>query len=214
MQIEVFSDVVCPWCYIGKRRLDAVLAEPGNEDLRVTWRPFQLYPQLPPGGVPRESFMRARFGDGAEPDEIYRRVMEEAREAGLALDFRAIAIAPNTLDAHRLISWAEFSGRQHDLAEALFRAYFQQGRDVGDAGVLAATAGEVGLDGAAAAQMLAGQDEMDKVRQELSLADAVGVTGVPFFVLGGRFAIPGAQAADTLRQLIARARTRLAETTG
>lgn len=210
MHIEIFSDVVCPWCYIGKRRLDAILDSPAGEGLTVTWRPYQLYPQLPEEGMPREAFMAARFGDGARASEIYQRVRAEAEQEGLALDFNAIRVAPNTLRAHRLLSWAEGSGRQHDLAEALFRGYFQEGRDVGDPAVLAAAAGSVGLDHDAAAEMLAGQDEVDKVRQELSLAEAVGVTGVPFFVMAGKFAIPGAQPREVMTQLIERARERLA----
>tara|TARA_Y100001933_G_scaffold248189_1_gene281806 strand:- start:2782 stop:3420 length:639 start_codon:yes stop_codon:yes gene_type:complete len=210
MHIEIFSDVVCPWCYIGKRRLDAILDSPAGEGLTVTWRPYQLYPQLPEEGMPREAFMAARFGDGARASEIYQRVRAEAEQEGLTLDFDAIRVAPNTLRAHRLLSWAEGSGRQHDLAEALFRGYFQEGRDVGDPAVLAAAAGSVGLDHDAAAEMLAGQDEVDKVRQELSLAEAVGVTGVPFFVMAGKFAIPGAQPREVMTQLIERARERLA----
>ena len=154
--------------------------------------------------------MAARFGDGARASEIYQRVRAEAEQEGLTLDFDAIRVAPNTLRAHRLLSWAEGSGRQHDLAEALFRGYFQEGRDVGDPAVLAAAAGSVGLDHDAAAEMLAGQDEVDKVRQELSLAEAVGVTGVPFFVMAGKFAIPGAQPREVMTQLIERARERLA----
>ena len=210
MHIEIFSDVVCPWCYIGKRRLDAIIDSPAGEGLTVTWRPYQLYPQLPEEGMPREAFMAARFGDGARASEIYQRVRAEAEQEGLTLDFDAIRVAPNTLRAHRLLSWAEGSGRQHDLAEALFRGYFQEGRDVGDPAVLAAAAGSVGLDHDAAAEMLAGQDEVDKVRQELSLAEAVGVTGVPFFVMAGKFAIPGAQPREVMTQLIERARERLA----
>jgi predicted DsbA family dithiol-disulfide isomerase len=211
MLIEIFSDVVCPWCYIGKRRLDAVLAEPGFDDVQVVWRPYQLYPGLPEDGIPREAFMRARFGEEARPEDVYRRIVAEADGIGLALDFARITVAPNTLRAHRLMSWAESSGRQHDLAEVLFRYYFRDGRNIGDRAVLAEGAAEAGLDGAAAAQMLAGEDETDKVRAELDLGKAAGITGVPCFVLAGRFAIPGAQPADVMRQLINRARERLAE---
>jgi predicted DsbA family dithiol-disulfide isomerase len=210
VQIEIFSDVVCPWCYIGKRRLDAVLATEAGRDVQVTWRPYQLYPQLPEGGMPRDDFMKARFGLGADPAVIYRRILEEAEGVGLHLDFSRIRVAPNTLRAHRLLSWAEPSGRQHDLAEVLFRCYFVEGRDVGDAGELARAAGEAGLDPVAAATVLEGQDELDKVRAELALGEAVGVTGVPFFVLAGKFAIPGAQPQEVMSQFIQRARERLA----
>jgi predicted DsbA family dithiol-disulfide isomerase len=208
MLIEIFSDIVCPWCYIGKRRLDAVLAD--RDDVEVVWRPYQLYPQIPEAGVPRDAFMRARFGDGARPEDIYRRILAEARDAGLDLHFDRITVAPNTLRAHRLMSWAESSGRQHALAEVLFSDYFREGRDVGDRRVLAAAAAAAGLDGVAAATLLDGDDETDKVQAELALGQSAGITGVPCYVLAGRFAIPGAQPADVLRQLIDRASERLA----
>lgn len=211
MQIEIFSDVVCPWCYIGKRRLDAVLASDVGEGVQVTWRPYQLYPQLPESGMERGAFMRARFGDGADAREIYQRVVSEAEGEGLTLNFEGIRTAPNTLKAHRLLSWAEFSGRQHELAEVLFASYFREGLDVGDAAVLADAAERAGLDRVAAAAMLDSHDEEDKVRSELSLAQAAGVSGVPFFVLAGRFAIPGAQPRDVMAQLISRARDKLTE---
>jgi len=209
MLIEIFSDVVCPWCYIGKRRLDAVLATEVGEGIQVAWRPYQLYPQLPEQGVPREEFMRARFGGSTDASAIYRRVLDEAATVGLQLDFSRIRVAPNTLRAHRLLSWAEPSGRQHALAEVLFSCYFQQGRDIGDVRELAQAADEAGLDPDAAAAMLEGRDELDKVRAELALGEAVGVTGVPFFVLAGKFAIPGAQPQDVMSQFISRARARL-----
>ncbi len=209
MQIEIFSDVVCPWCYIGKRRLDAVLATEAGAGVQVTWRPFQLYPQLPEEGVDRQVFLEARFGAGADAGRLFQRVRQEAAAAGLDLDFSAIRVAPNTFRAHRLLSWAEFSGRQHELAEVLFSYYFRQGRDVGDPAELARAAADAGLDAGAAADMLAGEDEVDKVRSELALGQAAGVTGVPFFVLGGRFAIPGAQPPEVMSQLISRARERL-----
>jgi predicted DsbA family dithiol-disulfide isomerase len=209
MLIEIFSDVVCPWCYIGKRRLDAVLAGEAGEGVQVAWRPYQLYPQLPEQGVPRDEFMRARFGSKTDAAAIYRRVLDEAATVGLELDFSRIRVAPNTLRAHRLLSWAEPSGRQHELAEVLFSYYFQQGRDIGDSQELARAAGEAGLDAEAAAVVLAGQDELDKVRAELALGQAVGVSGVPFFVLAGKFAIPGAQPQEVMSQFISRARERL-----
>lgn len=214
MIIEVFSDVVCPWCFIGKRRLDKALEALPEGAVEVIWRPYQLYPQIPAEGVSRQAFMTARFGSADGADEIYQRVVAEAAGEGLALDFGAIRTAPNTLRAHRLMSWAEGSGRQHALAEALFQAYFVDGRDVGDPEQLAAIAADAGLDAAAAREMLTGTDETDKVMAELSLARSAGITGVPCFVLDGRFAIPGAQPVDTMRQLIDRAREKLAATDG
>lgn len=210
MQIEIFSDVVCPWCFIGKRRLDRVLDGGLGTGVHIVWRAYQLYPELPPGGIPRSEFMRARFGSDAPASAIYERVLNEAESEGLTLDFERIEVAPNTLQAHRLLSWAEPSGRQHELAERLFRSYFQEGRNIGDREELVRAARLAGLDAEAATRLLDGHDELDKVRSELALAQSAGVSGVPFFVLGGRFAIPGAQPADVMRQLIERARDRLA----
>ncbi len=209
MQIEIFSDVVCPWCYIGKRRLDTVLAGDAGADVEVVWRPFQLYPQLPIRGVDRREFFAARFGDRAEASSVYRRILAEAESVGLELNFEAIDKMPNTFLAHRLLAWAEGSGLQHELADALFRSYFQLGLDVGDPVVLAAAAAAVGLDGEAAASHLASEAGLDEVQAQLERGHDLGVTGVPFFVLAGRFAIPGAQSTEVMSQLISRARERL-----
>jgi predicted DsbA family dithiol-disulfide isomerase len=213
MQIDIFSDVVCPWCYIGKRRLDQVLAGLPPGAATVHWRAFQLYPMLPPEGMPRAEFMRARFGSGADPARIYARILDEAAPLGLELRFDRIQRAPNTLRAHRLLAWAGeyFPDRQHDLAEALFRSYFTDGLDVGDPAVLEDAAAAAGLERHLASVAIACEAGAAEVRAELQDARDADVTGVPFFVLGGRFAIPGAQPVDVLKQLIERAQVRLAE---
>lgn len=208
MRIEIFSDVVCPWCYIGKRRLDLALAGEAGKDVEVTWRPFQLYPQLPAQGVDRDRFFRARFGESADASQVYKRIVAEAESVGLELNFRAVEKMPNTLLAHRLLAWAEGSGLQHELADALFRSYFQLGLDVGDLTVLAAAAAAVGLDGEAAARYLGSDEGLAEVTAQLDRGHELGVTGVPFFVLAGKFAIPGAQTPQVMAQLIARAKER------
>jgi predicted DsbA family dithiol-disulfide isomerase len=213
MQIDIFSDVVCPWCYIGKRRLDQALAELPPGTATVRWRAFQLYPMLPPEGMPRAEFMRARFGSGAGAGRIYARILQEAAPLGLDLQFDRIQRSPNTRRAHQLLAWAGIAApdRQHTLAETLFRCYFTEGQDVGDPLVLAAAAAAAGFDGDAAQSAIAtgaGAAEVDADLQDAVDAD---VTGVPLYVLGGRFAIPGAQPVDVLKQLIERARQRLAE---
>ncbi len=208
MQIELFSDVVCPWCYIGKRRLDIALAGEAGEGVEVVWRPFQLYPQLPVQGIDRDLFTKARFGENADASEIYRRVVSEAETVGLSLNFAAVRKMPNTLLAHRLMGWAEGSGLQHELADALFRSYFQLGLDVGDITVLAAAAAAVGLDGEAAAAYLTSDLGAAEVQAHLDRGHELGVTGVPFFLLAGKFAIPGAQTPEVMGQLIRRAKER------
>jgi len=207
--IEIFSDVVCPWCYIGKRRLDAALAQLPDADFEIRWRAFQLYPMLPEAGVPREAFMRARFGT-ADPGRIYARILEEAAPLGLELDFAAIQRAPNTRRAHRLLAWAADSHLQHALAEALFRAYFREGLDLCDPDVLADAAAAAGLDrdrAAAAIAVAAGETE---VAEDVRRAGEAEISGVPFYVLAGRFGIPGAQPVDVMQHLLERARARLA----
>jgi predicted DsbA family dithiol-disulfide isomerase len=213
MQIDIFSDVVCPWCYIGKRRLDQALAglPPGTATVR--WRAFQLYPMLPPEGMPRAEFMRARFGSGADAGRIYARILDEAAPLGLDLRFERIQRSPNTLRAHQLLAWAGTVApdTQHALAEALFHCYFTAGEDVGDPAVLAGAAAAAGMDRNAAEAAIASGAGAEAVRAELQDAVELDVTGVPLYVLGGRFAIPGAQPVDVLKQLIERARVRLAE---
>jgi len=208
MQIELFSDVVCPWCYIGKRRLDMALAGAAGQGVEVVWRPFQLYPQLPAQGVDRDVFTKARFGENVNAGDIYRRVVAEAETVGLSLNFAAVKKMPNTLLAHRLMGWAEGSGLQHELADALFRSYFQLGLDVGDITVLAAAAAAVGLDGEAAAAFLASGDGVAEVQAQLDRGHELGITGVPHFLLAGKFAIPGAQTPEVMGQLISRAKER------
>jgi len=226
MLIEIFSDIVCPWCYIGKRRLDQVLDDLQDDQIQIRWRAFQLYPMLPSDGLPRAEFMRARFGAGADPSHLYRQVLQEAAPLGLALDFAAIRRAPNTRLAHRLLAWvalgaaqgavqgagyrAAAQGSQHTLAETLFRYYFTEGRDLSDARVLAEAAAESGFDHEAASQALASGAGAAAVDADLARAREAEITGVPLYLLGGRFAIPGAQQPDVLRHFIERARLRLA----
>jgi predicted DsbA family dithiol-disulfide isomerase len=212
MLIEIFSDLVCPWCYIGKRRLDAVLAELPEGAVQIRWRAFQLYPTLPAEGVPRAQFMQARFGS-ADASAIYTRILEEAAPLGLALDFSAIQRAPNTLRAHRLLAWAAGSPAQHALAETLFRYYFCAGRDLCDPAVLADAAAEAGLDRARVVAAIAQGAGAEAVATDLRFAEEAEISGVPFYLLAGRFGIPGAQPPDVLRHLIERARTRF-ETSG
>ena len=135
MLIEIYSDVVCPWCYIGKRRLDGALATAAGEDVEVAWRPYQLYPNLPATGMDRDEYLARRYGDRADRARVPRRIVEEGEDAGISFDYGSIGRMPNTLTAHRLLDHAEHVAGaevQHELAEVLFRYYFCEGRDVGD----------------------------------------------------------------------------------
>lgn len=215
MLIEVYSDLICPWCFIGKRQLDRALAEQGNDDVTLAWRAYQLYPELPAQGMERQAFLEARSrrtgGDGDDARrETARRLTAAGEQVGIAFDFEAQQVMPNTLLGHRLLALAP-PERQHDLAELLFLAYFCEGRDIGDGAVLLDIAEAAGMTRAASEAALATDGGLAEVREQLELARAAGVSGVPFLILAGRFGIPGAQSPETFAALIDRARSRLAD---
>jgi predicted DsbA family dithiol-disulfide isomerase len=211
--IDVVSDVVCPWCYIGKRKLEAALGELGRQDAAaetsVRWHPFQLNPDLPPQGIPRKTYLHAKFG-GARAAEVYARVKAVGAEVGIAFDFDRIDVQPNTLAAHRLIAWAQErvdARLTSDLVERLFQAYFMQGRAIGEPHELAQIASEAGLDPAAARAMLESTENLAAVSAEDREARDVGINGVPFFIFNGSTALSGAHDPETLLQAIAAARS-------
>jgi predicted DsbA family dithiol-disulfide isomerase len=211
MEIEVFSDLICPWCFIGKRRLDRALEGPEGEGVTVHWRPFQLYPDLPLEGVDRAAFYKARFGPDADSRKIGERIGGEALDAGIALDFARIEKVPNTLAGHRLVGFFDGDPRQHALMDALFTAYFCEGRDLGDVDVLADIAAAQGADREQVRTRLESDEGVKSVRSQVQGAYNAGLSGVPCFVLAGRFAIPGAQPVETMARFIARAKERLVE---
>ncbi|HPG02611.1 MAG: DsbA family oxidoreductase [Hyphomicrobiales bacterium] len=200
--IDVVSDAVCPWCYIGKRNLEAALADLPELDVEVRWRPYQLDATIPPEGIDRKAYLQRKFG--ARVDEIYNRVKEAGATAGIPFAFEDIERSPNTLDAHRLIRWAASAGAQDAIVERLFRDFFIEGKDIGDREVLLAAARDCGLDPAIVADLLAGEADKESVREEIASAQHIGVTGVPFFILDGKFALPGAQPPDVLKRAIAK----------
>ena len=209
MEIEIFSDVVCPWCYIGKRRLDAVLQTPVGDGVTLRWRPYQLRPGLPAEGVDRAEHLRARYGADADPGHVPQRLAAEAEDAGLTFDFAAMERMPNTLQAHRLMELAWDEGVQHQLAEVLFEAYFRTGKDIGHRGTLIEAAEQSGIDGLKAGKYLDGDAGASQVREQLQRAEELGVSGVPSYLLAGRFTLPGAQTPEVMGQFIERAKTRL-----
>jgi predicted DsbA family dithiol-disulfide isomerase len=202
MTIDVISDVVCPWCFIGRRRLGEALAlyatrEPHVRPI-VSWHPFQLNPDLPREGVDRRSYLEAKFGGRERADEIYARVRAAGKSVDIDFAFDRIDRQPNTLDAHRLIAWAQARGSPEELVERLFRAYFLDGRFIGDRAVLAAIAGEAGLPEDTARAYLDSDEGADTVVAMDRRVRELGVTGVPFFIFGDRVAVSGAQEASTL----------------
>lgn len=202
LTIDVFADLACPWCYIGMHRLDAALAAHPAWRVEKRWRPFQLQPDLPPEGLPWRAFTEDKFGGWGRAQAAFRSVQQAAEADGLVFDFDRVATAPNTTDAHRLILWAAEQGDPWPLVEALFRGYFAEGLDPCDPEALAERAAAVGLDRAAARALLAG----DRLRAEVVAGQAaayeLGVNGVPFYVLGGRYALSGAQSTEVFEGVL------------
>jgi predicted DsbA family dithiol-disulfide isomerase len=193
LRVDIFVDVVCPWCFIGKRRLESALAMRPEVPMQKAWRPFQLNPDMPAGGVPADEFFAEKFGSPALMSERRGAVAEIGAAVGIDFAFERIAIEPNTLDAHRLIRHALKRDRADAVVEALFAAHFIAGRDVGDRATLAAIAGENGLDADEAAQFLAGRDETDVILAEEREARRIGVAAVPCYIFAGQYAVAGAQ---------------------
>jgi predicted DsbA family dithiol-disulfide isomerase len=210
VSVDVVSDVVCPWCYIGKRRLERALSSlhAREPDVAVTvrWHPFELNPDLPTEGVDRKAYLEAKFGGPERAVQIYDRVRAAGRTVELPLALEAIARQPNTRDAHRLIAWAQQQRDAGDLVERLFRAYFVEGRLVGDRAELARLAAEAGYDGEATRAFLASPALVDEVDAAQRRAREMGVGGVPFFVFNGKVALSGAQEPDVMLQALAQAR--------
>jgi predicted DsbA family dithiol-disulfide isomerase len=197
VEIQVWSDVICPWCYLGKVRLEKALAGfPG--DVSVRYRAFQLDPAPVPAGQPIKEHLAAKFGGPARAEQMFAHVTTVAAGDGLHLDFDR-AIAANTFDSHRLIAWAAGQGGQAAMLEALQRAHFTDGVDLGSRPALAAVAGSLGLDEAAALSYLESDAGTEDVRADLAEARQLGITSVPTFVIEGRYAVQGAQDPATLR---------------
>lgn len=215
MQVEIWSDVVCPWCYVGMRRFSAAL-ERFDGEVDVDYRAFELDPTVPPGGMDLGDYLARKFGSPAALDRVHDRLAHVGTEVGI--DFRWDGKRRvNTFDAHRLAAWAEgaaVAGGRAALEQRLFRAYFTENLDVADHGVLAGLAAEVDMDPAAASEALATGAGADQVRAEEARATELGISAVPTFVLEGRWAIPGAQDVDTFLQVLQRAVERLAPTRG
>lgn len=207
--IDVVSDVVCPWCYVGKRHLEsafATLAEAGEPVPAVRWHPYELNPGLPAEGVDRREYLERKFGGPARAAQVYERVRRAGTQAGIAFDFERIALQPNTRDAHRLVAWVQTRGDAGPIVEKLFRAYFVEGRFIGSHEVLADLAAEAGEDRGEAHEFLASGLGLDEVAQAEARASSLGITGVPFFIVDGRYGLSGAQPAEAFVEAIRRAR--------
>jgi predicted DsbA family dithiol-disulfide isomerase len=204
--IDVVSDVVCPWCYLGKRNLEIALEQIGDLSIEVTWRPFQLDPTTPPEGVDRKTYFERKFGSLEAIAPAHARLVEMGRKVGIDYRFDDIRRTPNTLDAHRVIRWANEAGLGNVMVDRLFRAFFTEALDIGDRGILADLASEVGLDRETVAARLAAGDDRQSVEQEIEEAQRMGVTGVPCIIVNHRYAVMGAQPPGTIVEAIRQAR--------
>ncbi|MGX1196432.1 DsbA family oxidoreductase [Parvibaculum sp. MBR-TMA-1.3b-4.2] len=197
MQLDVVSDVVCPWCYIGKKRLDTALEMRGQDGITLLHRPFQLDASIPAEGVDRKAYMEKKFG----PDRarnLGNTIREAGEAAGITFNFDRIERSPNTLDCHRLIRWAGTAGVQGRMVDTLFRRYFVDGEDVGRHDVLVDAADEVGMDTAIVGDLLSRDADKELVRREDALAREMGIQGVPTFVINSQWIMVGAQEPETL----------------
>jgi len=204
--LDVVSDAVCPWCYVGKRNLDAAIAQLTDMDVTVSWRPFQLDPTIPREGISRHDYMARKFGP-EKIKEIHTRLEGVGKAAGIDFDFDKIERSPNTLNAHRLIRWSQSSGKQTQVVEALFSAYFAQGKDIGAQNVLTDIARDAGLDAREIGAALQTDHDEKEVQEEIATAMRMGVNGVPFFIVAGRYGMSGAQPPDMLAEVIRKAAT-------
>ena len=200
VSIDIVSDVVCPWCYLGKARLDQAIANVPDVLVTVNWRPYQLNPDLPPEGIDHKRHLAEKLGGQATIDRAHDTLRELGNADGIAFDFDAVKISPNTLDAHRLLRWAMIEGQdvQSRVALALFKAYFEEGRNVGDRAVLLDVAEAAGMDRAVVTALFSAGADVDSVKEEIDMARDMGVTGVPCFIIDNKYAVMGAQSVDVL----------------
>lgn len=207
VSIDIVSDIMCPWCYIGKRRLETALSElDGEIDVEVRWRPYQLDPTLPKAGKDRRQYLEDKFGGSAGAEQAYAAVRAAGVDEKIPFAFDKIAVAANTLDAHRLIRWAASQGlpAQSEMVEILFRAYFEEGRNIGDDQVLIDSARQAGLDPEIVEKLLSNGADSEAVTKEIDQARQMGVTGVPCFIIDMKYAVIGAQPAEALVEAVRR----------
>lgn len=213
MHIDIFADTICPWCFIGKRRLERALAERPQADLSVRWRAFQLNPDMPDGGMERSRYLELKFGGALNAQAVYAQVEAAGRQEGIAFAFERLRRTPNTIASHRLIRFGFKQAREEAVVQALFDAYFLRGEDIGDRDVLVEVARAAGLASQAARAFLESDAEAEAVHAEDMAARRAGINGVPCFVFNGRHALAGAHPPEVLFQLFDLVGQEEAETT-
>ena len=194
--LDILSDPICPWCYIGKTHLDRALAQVPDHPFVIQWHPFQLNPDMPAEGMDRRAYLEGKFGGKDGAVRAYAPVVEHSKAAGLEINFEGMKRTPNTIDAHRLIHWAGIEHKQLDAVDALFQAYFVDARDIGDAEVLGDIADSIGMDASVVMRLLSSDADKEDIRTRDTQARQMGVNSVPTFIVAGKHAVPGAQQPD------------------
>lgn len=199
--IDIVSDVVCPWCYLGKARLDLAIAEVlDTVTVEINWRPYQLNPDYPAEGVDQKKALAEKLGGQVNVDRAHGMLSDFGKQVGINFNFEAIKVGPNTQDAHRLLLWAHAESRelQNRVAMGLFKANFEEGRNVGDHRVLLDVAEKAGMDRVVTERLLSSDADKDTIKAEIAAAQEMGVSGVPFMIFDQQYAISGAQMPDVL----------------
>ncbi len=202
VKLDIMSDPICPWCYIGKTCLDRALAAAPSHPFAIEWHPFQLNPEMPPEGIDRRDYLEGKFGGKEAAVRAYAPVVERAGAEGLQINFDAMKRTPNTLDAHRLIHWAGIEGHQNAAVDALFDAYFVAARDIGDKEVLADIADTIGMDASVVLRLLESDSDCEEIRSRDAHSRQMGISSVPTFIVGGQHAVPGAQPPELWQRVI------------
>ncbi|MEJ8573256.1 DsbA family oxidoreductase [Microbaculum marinum] len=205
IQLDVISDTICPWCYIGKRRLEKAMALRPDIRVDVRWRPYQLDATIPSGGVDRKEYLERKFGGPERAQQIYANIRAAGAEEDIPFAFEKIARTPNTINSHRLIRWAATADRQDAVVERLFQRYFLEGGDVESPEALVEIAREQGMDADLIAELIAGDADVELVEREIRTAQKIGVTGVPCFIFLNSFGVMGAQSPEFLAEAFDRA---------
>ncbi len=202
VKLDIMSDPICPWCYIGKTHLDKALAAIPDHPFVIEWHPFQLNPDMPDAGMDRREYLERKFGGKDGAVRAYAPVVEHAENAGLKINFEGMKRTPNTLDAHRLIHWAGIEGKQNAAVDALFDAYFVQTRDIGDHEVLADIADSIGMDAAVVLKLLKSDADRQDINDRDTHSRQMGVSSVPTFIVANQHAVPGAQPPEMWERVI------------
>lgn len=202
IRLDIFSDPICPWCLIGKTHLDRALESRPDHPFVIEWHPFQLNPDMPAAGMDRRAYLEGKFGSKLQAVEVYARIEQAAADAGIEIDLAAITRTPNTLNAHRLIHWAGLEGRQSAVVSGLFRAYFREGRDIGDSETLIHIAQDAGMDQVAVERLLATEADRDDLIARDADARRKGLSGVPAFLIAQQYLMSGAQSVATWQQVL------------